>query len=756
MVAVAETDTSGRFSMETKEAGTFRILAFYISWQKFYSLPFTITKVGQKYDAGVIVMREESQMLKDVKVTAQKPFMEYKPDRTVYNIENSIISAGNNVFEVLKKLPGVTVDNNDNISVNNQSSVLIMIDGRTSYLSAADAATYLQSLDASQVEKIEIITSPSAKYDAAGSSIINIVMKRDKNMGLNAELTSSYAQGIYGTGTEGVNVNFASKKWYVAANYGYTFNRGARFFGNTTSFYTNSEIQNVFVDSNQREQTNWTNTGRVAIDFMPDKKQTIGFVFDGMQNNGIVDKNFLSLMDNGSMKIDSSLFMHGHRTYGSVNTAYELNYDNKIDTTGKDLSASVDYASYSSHQNEQDITTNYNILGMSSGMPIVLNYSLPTAVNVLAAKIDYEQPVGKNGTFQTGLKASYVTTDNNAQYWNVANGAESVDTAFTNDFKYSEYIYAGYVSYIKKVNKRFDFQLGLRGEETQAKGIQTVHDTTFTHNYINLFPTVLASYKLDTNNTLKLYYRRKIWRPDYQDLNPFVYVINPYSYDQGNPSLQPSISNSVSVTEVFKQVFSLEVGDEYWINPITWLSTQNNTTFVTTYTSSNFKNFNNIFERLSANPTVTKWFTSMNSLLVMQQQYIGSIEGTGFSNSALVWNFNTVNMFTLNKNWSCEIGFNYNSQSLDGENVIQPVYGLEAGVKMNFAKDRGVITLNCSDILWSNIYRGSQVFQEQNTAGYEYSDSRRIRLSLSWKLGKAQREREAKSKAAEDEMNRIK
>ncbi len=756
IVSVTSTDESGKFSIEAKEEGSFRVMVTYVGFKTFYSPVFSISENIKDYDAGTITMEPDSKTLKNVDVIAQKPFMEYKSDRTVYNIENSIISAGNNALEVLKKLPGVKVDNNDNISVNGQSGVLIMIDGRTSYMSAADAGEFLRSLDASQIEKIEVITNPSAKYDASGSTVINIIRKKNKNSGLNAELTSSYSQGIYERLNEGLNLNYGSKKWNLFANYGYSFSKYYSNYGGITKFSANNEVQNIFSDSNQRRQASWGSNGRFEADFMPDKNQTIGFVFEGNQNTGTVDKNFPSKMYGANSLLDSSLSMQGHRTYSRLNTSYGLNYDLKIDSTGKDLSGTIDYATYSSRFSELDITSYYDSLEQGSRTPTLLQYALPATINIWAAKVDYEQSVGKNGTFETGLKGSYVTNNNNAQYWNVVNGQDIVDTTFTNDFTYTEYIYAGYFNYAQKLGRRFYFKAGLRGEETQDKGVQMVHDTAFSHNYFSLFPNALITYKLDTNNTLKISFRRRIWRPDYHDLNPFVYFNSPYSYWEGNPNLQPQISNAGYIELQFKQLFSVSAGDEYWTNNINEDVVQNNVTDVTYTTPINFKSFNNSYAKVESTIPFANWFTSMNSFIVMQQEFQGAIQGVEFTSNGFTWSCNSVNMVTLSKNWSCEIDFEYNSKGIEGEEINSANYDLEAGLKWRFASDRGTLTLNCSDILFTDRYLNSENFQSVNFQNYWYSDSRRLRMTLSWKLGKSEHDRIQKDKASEDEMNRVK
>jgi iron complex outermembrane receptor protein len=755
MVAMAATDIDGKFEIKDKYVGTFILLASSMGYDKYYSAPFTLTNENSKYDAGIITLKGGAQFLKSVNVVAQKPFVEYKEDRTVYNIENSVISAGNNVLEVLKKLPGVKADNGDNLAVNGQSGVLILIDGRTMYLTGTDLANYLKSLNANQVEKIEVLSHPSAKYDAAGSTVINIVLKKDKKGGFNAELTSRYSQGIYYGIFEGANLNYSSAKWNIFGTYGYGIDNTFQRIGMDTKFLNNEVVQTTINDSLQKKSIGDHNNGTLSVDFTPDKKQTIGFVADISQSGEALDKNYTTNVYGSNSRLDSSTNLMGHRTYNVMNMAFDLNYTLKIDSTGRELSAAFDYAAYSTTFNELDVNSIYDTLNQLRGTPVNLKFSLPNNVNIWAARIDYTQPLGKDCKLETGLKSSYVTTGNNAQYWNVVNGVDVVDTGFTNNFNYSEYIYAGYISIESKLGKKTDFQLGLRGEETQGKGVQLVHDTSFTHNYFNLFPNGRITYRLDTNNLLHLSYRRRIWRPDYQSLNPFIFIISTYTYDKGNPALLPQISNAFYIGDAYKHFLSVDIGDEYWTNPINNVTTTNNTTHIIYTTPFNFTSYNNFYGKVDATVPFAKWFTSMNSFLLMQQQSQGMAEGSPFSVSQLVYTFSTVNTFTIGKSWSSEVDFNYSSKSLNGLFIVQPVYTLYAGIKKTFAKERGTASLNFSDIFWSDRFSGAENIVNTYFSTSSYNDTRFVALSLSWKFGKAQHERQEKEKAAEEEMNRV-
>ena len=351
-----------------------------------------------------------------------------------------------------------------------------------------------------------------------------------------------------------------------------------------------------------------------------------------------------------------------------------------------------------------------------------------------------------------------VNTDNNAQYWNLLNGVNIPDISKSNHFLYTENINAGYLNFSRTFSKKIEAQFGLRAEQTKSKGMQEANDSTVKRTYINLFPSVFVSWKLDTNHTVNFSYSRRIDRPDYTELNPFRFYSNPYLYGIGNPYLLPQLSDNFELSHVFKNFLSTSIGYLHMRNVITEVNFQDYSTQISYSTSQNLSTYNAYNILIAATLHPTKWWTSLNSANIFHDHYFGSIQiqQGDYSNSLITGIFNTLNSFNFKNNWSFEISFLYRTTNLDGLTINKPIYILTAGIKKKFADGKGTLTLNCQDVLWSDRSTTTEIFQNVNYLNTFYRDTRRINLSLSWKLGWSQYQREEKKKSAEEEINRVK
>ena len=496
LVTGATTDTSGNFQLEIKDTGNFRIVVAYVGYKKLFSNSFSISKGTNQYKAGDIILEPDAKLLKGVQIVAEKPFIEHKIDRTVFNIENSIISAGNNGLEVLGKLPGVTVSSDDAIKVRGKPGVLIMIDGRTLYMSEADAGNYLKSLDASQIEKIEVITNPSSKYDASGNAVINIILKKNKNLGFNGQINVSHAQGFYGSSFGGFNANYRTKKFNFFGNCGGYLNKMYTQKERESTFSSGGTPYSIFNDQIHRVFDGDGANGRIGIDFTPNDKQTIGVLFEGRTDMRTQTINDNTGMYNGHSVLDSSLNVNGTGKQGSNGNTYNINYKFKMDNLGRELSANADYSTFSFASRNQYVTNYYDSNSQSMYAPNTLKNELLGQINVAAAKVDYVQPLGKTGKLETGLKSSMLKADNTGNYWNLLNGADVTDTGKTNHFIYSENINAAYFNLSHTFSKKLEAQIGMRAEQTLSKGTQLVNDSTVTRNYINLFSFCISKLEI--------------------------------------------------------------------------------------------------------------------------------------------------------------------------------------------------------------------------------------------------------------------
>ncbi|HXB11032.1 MAG TPA: outer membrane beta-barrel family protein, partial [Bacteroidia bacterium] len=388
--------------------------------------------------------------------------------------------------------------------------------------------------------------------------------------------------------------------------------------------------------------------------------------------------------------------------------------------------------------------------------PTLLTMSLPINGTVWAAQADYSNPIGKNDKIDFGLKGSIVSNDNNDQYWNVINGISYVDTTKSNRFLYKENIYAGYFNYYHKFSEKWEVQLGLRGEQTQINGTQYVHDTTFTRSYFNLFPSAFVTWKLNDNNSFNFSYSRRIDRPDYEELNPFIHFVDPYTYYTGNINLLPQYVDNFEIKYTYKTWLNAGLRYSYYSNIEVPVYTQIDSSHITYRKLDNIGFFNEGDFLVAVTIPVTSWFTTITSSDLYYNGYNGVVQGGAYTNNGYIWQPMTINTFRFKKGWSADVTFRYSSRNLNGPSVTEPFYVVEAGIRKQFGGGRATVSLNCSDIFWTNRQKTIYDFNGVNNTEIDYWDSRRIRITLSWKLGKSQYQREEKKKAAAEELNRVK
>lgn len=751
------TNESGEFLLEDIDTGSYRIMVSYIGYKKYYSEVFTLDPSNKDFVSADIILETSSETLDEFAVVAQKPFIERHLDKLVVNVENSIISAGNTALEVLKRSPGVIVDQDGNISLKGKSGVMIMIDGKQSYLSSEDVTNMLKTMSADQIEKIEIITNPSAKYDAAGNAgIINIVMKKNQMLGLNGSLNAGYSQWRYAGYNGGLNLNYRIEKWNFFASYNYGNRNDYSDFNMDRNFRTGDTISTIFNQKKSSYNHNETHSGKFAVDFYPNKKHTIGFFVNGMQNSGIDRGSNTSLINDGNDLLVSYSETADNNSSAWGNVSGNFNYNWKIDTNGVELTVNLDYGKFNSDQNQLYTTNYFNSTNDPMGIPYILRSDLPSNIEIMSGKLDYVHPIGKKMRIEGGVKASHVFTDNNAQFWYLDNGAEVVDTGKTNHFLYTEQINAAYANFLMEINDKFSFQLGLRAEQTISKGELITYDSIFKRNYTNLFPSAFVSYKISKNHDLNFNYSRRINRPDYESLNPFIYFLDPYSYMQGNTLLQPEYANSFELTHTFMGFLSTTVSFSRNSGVMTDVTTQNDSTFTTFATKQNLNTLDNFSISTMLPIPITKWWTSMNFLTLYNSRYRGEIQGGQFDKSATAFMIHSQNMFNFKKGWSAEISAFYMTKQVYGIFLMYPMSNVTLGIQKSFAKEKASLKVSLSDIFWMSRFRGDVQYQNMDLHIDTRNMSRVFSVNFSWKFGNSKAQAREKQSGASDEMDRVK
>ncbi len=752
------TDVNGDFLFEDIANGKYLVAASMVGYKKTYTETFELNETNSTYSVGEVLFLEDAENLDAAMVYGQKPFIEHQLDKTVVNVENSIISAGSTALEVLQRSPGIMIDKDGNITMKGKPGVTIMIDGKPTYLSMQDLNNMLKSMPADQLEKIELITNPSAKYDAAGTGgIINIVMKKNTMLGVNGRVNAGYTQGVYPKFNGGANLNYRSEKWNFFGSYNANQRNGFWDMDLVRRFKNGDVLENVYSQKSHNPSSSFGQNSKIAIDFYPNKKHTIGIFVNGMFNtDNSAGSNITSIYTD-----EEQTNRVGYtQTLNEVNSKWKnisgnLNYKWNIDSTGKELSFNGDYATYSNATDQYYETKYYDSSGTVYGLTDILTSNLPSEVAVYSAKLDYLHPIGEKMKFEAGLKSSYVSTDNNAQFFNEVNGTDYVDSSKTNHFLYEENINAGYLNFSSSLGKKWTGQFGIRAEQTVSKGTQITIDSIFTRNYLNFFPSAFFNYKANPKHEFTISYSRRIDRPDYQSLNPFLYFLDPYTYMKGNVNLLPQYTDAYELSHTFMGFMNTSISYSHTTGVMTHVSEQNDSTHVNFATMANLRSLDNYGFSTTLPIPITKWWMSMNFINVFYNRYKGEISDVSFDVGRPAWMINSTNTITMKNGWSGEIGFFYMAKQVHGIFFMNPMSNLSFGIQKKLFKDKGMLKLSASDILYMSRWSGAVKFNNMDTEMYTRNDTRTFSINFSYKFGNSKSQYQRKNSGASDELDRI-
>ncbi|GAB3560250.1 outer membrane beta-barrel protein [Spirosoma fluminis] len=771
LVKGAISDPDGKYAFENVGAGQYLVAAQQIGYRKTYSAPFAVDETHPAVELPALAMTDETKNLTEVKVVAQKPFIEQQVDRTVVNVENSIVASGNTALEVLEKAPGVTIDRqNDQIQLKGKAGVIVYIDGKQTYLSQQEVSNLLKNTPSDNIASIEIITNPGSKYDAAGNSgIINIKMKKNKNFGTNGMFIVGtgygWANNINGAREDlpkfntSLNLNHRDGKVNLFGNYSYTnrqsfnsneINREIPYNGRVTYFDQLSARPSQFVGHSYK----------AGLDYFLSKKSTIGVLVNGFSNdwqssginNTMIRNENRQLTSMPSTKTDAQRFLSN--VTGNVNYKYEF------DGKGRELTVDADYVHYGGTNNNNLSTVYYGPVTSEIIRPNQdVRNNMPSIINIMAFKTDYVHPMKNGSKLEAGLKSSFVKADNNTIYDTLQQETRQwlFDASRSNQFKYDENINAAYLNYAGKLGRKLKVQAGLRAEYTHSIGTSVTLNQQVDRNYLNLFPTLFLSRQLDTNNVLNFSYSRRIDRPDYQNLNPFVFYLDPYTYQKGNPFLRPQYTNSVELTHVYKGAFTTTLGfsrTSDFINQETprQIPAEN----ITYVTPENLGNLDNVNLNVSFPVTIAKWWRMQNNFSVYYTHYKTFYSGTPYEVKLAAYNLYTSQNFTLSKSVTAEVSGWYNSASQYGFYRAQPMGAFSLGLQKKVMDGKGSLKLNVSDPFWLNQFRGRAVVQDINFRVASRWESRRAMLTFSYRFGnqnvKSARQRNSATSAEQERV----
>jgi iron complex outermembrane receptor protein len=736
--AIFRLTLTGEYSVRVSATG------FLSQTTPAYKFPLAETTI-------VINLVPAGKTLQGVTVATKKPFIERLQGKLVVNVDAAITNAGTTVLEVLEKSPGVMVDKNGSISLQGKSGVMVMIDDKQTYLSGTDLNNLLSSMSSSQVEQIELITSPSAKYDASGNAgIINIKTKKNKQKGFNGSFNVFAGQGFYPKHNHGLQLNYRNGKFNTFLNYSMNLNKYLTDIYALRKYYAASG--NVTGTLDQPTFYNGTSKSisiKAGADYFASAKTTLGIVVTafGVNRKGKGDATATWLNANGA--VDSAILTYSNSANRFRNAALNLNFKHVVDKK-QEFSADFDWANYDIN-NKQYFNNRKNIIG---GYNEASQGDLPSSIHIISAKADHVLRPGKESKLESGLKTSHISTDNLAVY-QIYNGAQwKDDYNKSNHFLYTENIHAAYSSFETK-HKKLSVQAGLRYENTsyQAKQLGNVmkKDSSFSRNYSGLFPSGYISYQLDSSNSLTFTTGRRIDRPAFQKLNPFITIINKYTYQTGNPFFLPQLTWNMELTHQYKQLLITSVSYNIVKNYFSQLFLTD-TSGILIYSEGNVGRTHNFGASVMVQATPFKFWSLTSQAIFNHKQ----LKGVNYSSSIKQLNLSMNNQFRIGKIYTAELSGTYTTRARnDLQELLYPTGQLLAGVSRPVLKKKGTLKLTMRDIFYTQAMEGFTTFQSADEYFIVRRDSRMVSLVFTYRFGKAYKSARRNSSSASDEMQRV-
>lgn len=758
IVKLAVTKTGGTYAFSGIKEGNYRVFASHVGYKPSYSSSFLYST--SDVTVPELKLLKVTGNLGNVTVTAQKPMVEVKADKTILNVEGTINAVGSNALELLRKSPGVLLDKDDNISLAGKNGVQVYVDGRSSPLSGQELANYLKTMQSSQVEAIELITNPSAKYDAAGNAgIINIRLKKNKSLGTNGSVNAGWNIATHAKYNAGASLNYRNKNINIFSTYSFSYAPNEQHI-NIYRTVLDSLFDQQGMIFDKRRSHNF----KAGADYFINKKNTIGVTVNGILADPESTSNNKTYISNTTTKIvDRILVAANNNNMKRHNANINLNYT-YTDPKGTSFVVNADRGSYDLNSDQFQPNYYYDATGLVLQNSVIYHMYSPAQIDINSIKADYEKNCMK-GKFGIGVKSAWVKTDNDFQRYNVNGNTEELDKDRSNHFVYRENINAGYINFNRQY-KKFMFQAGLRVENTVSDGVSnglkfngtgyTNSTSAFKRTYTDLFPSAAITFNKDPKKQWSLTYSRRIDRPAYQDLNPFEFKLDEYTFMKGNIDLRPQYTNSFGVTHIYKYKLNMALNYSH----VKDLFTQILDTVEKSKAFATKKNLatQDIVSFTVSYPYQHKSYSLFTSISSNYSKYKADF-GTGRKVNLDAFGFNLFaqNSLKFAKTWTAELSGFFNAPTIyQGSFKGKLIYNIDAGLSKQVMKGKGVVKASVSDVFHSLDFRATSDFAGQTTKIKFSSESRQLKLSFNYRFGnngvKPARQRTG---GAEEELKRV-
>ncbi len=753
IVKITACDTTGNYIFSTLPPGHYFLVTAAVGFSSSGTTAFEWKDSTVRL--APIVARFQGA-LKEAHVTAVRPLLQVQRDRIIVNVEGNINAVGEDALSLLQKSPGITVDNNNTISLGGKTGVQVYVDGRPTYLTGTSLAQYLQSLQSSSIESIEIFSNPSARFEAAGSAgIIDIRLKKDKSLGNNFTAGLGYNIGVYSKYNANFSFNHRDKQLNFFGDY--TWHSATTLY---KSVYDRTIPDTQFHQQDVMTIHRINQTFHLGLDYFLNKNSTLGVLFGSSLTTDSVRTNSNTPIVYTPDNTTSRLLKANNRTSAlEDNYTADLNYrySNK---NGSELDLYADYNLYRLRRDQLQPNNYYDSTGEQFLYGDTYNLLSPTNIDIYSFKADYTVKWMK-GHLALGAKVSYVNSANHFRQYDLVNAGKVLDSMNSDNFNYRENINAAYFNYNRTFANALTVQVGLRAENTNGKGSSigwqqsapgySTFDSVYPRHYTDFFPSASLSYKSWTAS-----YSRRIDRPDYQDLNPFVFKLDDYIFSQGNTQLQPQYANNASLTWSHNALSATlsysHISDLFTAVPDTIDRSRTVNTLVN-LSSQDILGLNLSYS------FQYKWysaFVNVNGFYALYKANFGpgKVINLNVFSTAIVSQHN----FQLGRGWSASLSQLYTSPTIWQATLkAHAMWSLDAGFQKSLFNSRATAKASVSDIFYTMHWAATSDFAGQHIYSAGTNETRQLKLSLTWRFGstqvKAARQHQT---GAEDEGNRVK
>jgi hypothetical protein len=728
-------DSSGNFVFEKLKSGNYFIKFSPVGYKPACTEVFSVDSLTQ-LTLPTFVLKAEGVNLKEISVAVYKPAIEFTKGMVVMNVENDILARGNTVLELLKRVPGVIIDAQNNITINGVGGARFLIDDRLQQMPAPQVIDMLSNMNADAVSKIELIKNPPARYDAAGTGgVINIVTKRAKVNGYNGNISFGFSQGKRTRFGPWGAFNYKSKKLSIFTNFSY-----GNWDGMNEQYLDRQLIYDSVTESivstgkfESFQKVFWAGAG-IEYDITP--KTLIGFYVNGGHNDDAYLNRTQTVINNsaafGYSKFDYSV----NEFYNQNSPNYNLSLIQKIDSTGGQIKLNVGYNNFLEKHTKTNENRFFDGNDVEVGQASVYHSVTNRDFKVFSQKLDLNKTFGNKLELESGLKSSFVNnySHNELEFSNQATGLFTGDTTLFNVYRYKERILAAYTTLSRKWEK-VGFSLGLRAEETSLSAVSLKSDYKFSRYYFNVFPSGSVDLTLNQKNTVSMAYSYRIDRPHYGMLNPIRMVNEQLNYGVGNPELKPQYTHNINLDYNYNQFITASVGTNLTKDFTFWYTYTPDSSKVNVDTIFNFPNRDNYFFSLQAQKRI-KWYSFQTYGVAQYRELKGVIRGQDMSSQTWFFYANLNQEFYLPKDFKLQIWAGMGSPFRDGPQLYNERSAVHVSIHKALLNKQLNITLAFHDVFYKDYQTYSSTFSDQSFYWSDITDTRRVRLTINYRFGK--------------------